>query len=105
MSYTALKNKVLSKVAGLVLEVEPLTDDVLRQDRLRKCEGNAGLCFDAENRRCKICTCYVEAKASIKVNRNPLKGMRHEVTHCPLGKWDDKGLANHYRELDGLPLL
>lgn len=105
MNYTELKNKVLAKVAGMVLEVEPLNDDELKAERVRICEGNAGVCFDVDNRKCKICGCYIDAKSGIKINRNPDKGMRSEVTHCPLGKWDDMDLVNHYRLMDGLKTL
>jgi hypothetical protein len=49
-----------------------------------------------------MCTCFIDAKAGIKVNLNPNKLMRKEITHCHLGKWDDKDLANYYREIDGL---
>lgn len=105
MNYTDLKNKVLSKVAGLALEVEPLDDNELKAKRIEVCESNAGSCFDAQNRKCKMCGCYIDAKAGIKINRNPKQGMRSEVTHCPLGKWDDLELANHYRVMDNLKVL
>lgn len=102
MSYREIKNKLLSKVAGLVLEVEKLNDPELKEFRIKTCESNAGKCFDEVNRRCKMCTCFIDAKAGIKVNLNPNKLMRKEITHCHLGKWDDKDLANYYREMDGL---
>lgn len=102
MSYREIKNKVLSKVAGLVLETEPLNDDELKAKRLSICNSCPNLDSD---RRCKICTCFVDAKVGIKVNKNPLKLFRSEVTHCPIGKWDDKDLANHYRKIDGKNLL
>lgn len=104
MSYRELKNKILAKVAGVILEVEPLNDDDLKAERISICESQK-TCFDAENRMCTICTCFIDAKAGIKVNKNPLKLFRYEVTHCPLGKWGDKDLANHYRQIDGENLL
>jgi len=103
MSYRELKNKILSDAAGMLLEVEALNDDELKAQRIATCESCPN--FDAENRRCKICTCFIDAKAGIKTNRNPLKLFRIELTHCPLGKWDDKYVANKYRSLDGKPLL
>ncbi|NOT38073.1 MAG: hypothetical protein HOP11_11925 [Saprospiraceae bacterium] len=103
MIYRELKNKVLSNVAGLVLTVENLNDPELEAKRKATCEGCPMM--DQENRRCKICTCYIDAKVGIKVNHNPLKLMRSEITHCPLGKWDDVDVANHYRKIDNKTLL
>jgi len=102
MSYRDLKNKVLSKVAGLVLEVEKLNDKELEQERISICESCPLM---DSNRRCKICTCFIDVKAAIKVNKNPDKFFRHEITHCPLGKWNDKDIANHYRVLNQENLL
>lgn len=100
MRYRDLKNKILSNVAGLVLEVQGLNDDDIKNERLKTCEYCPMM--DKENRRCKICTCFIDAKVGIKINKNPDKGMRKELTHCPLGKWNDKDVANYYREKDGL---
>lgn len=103
MSYRALKNKILSNVAGIALEIEKLNDPELEAFRLKTCESCPMM--DKEDRRCKICTCFIDAKVGIKINRNPLKLMRSELTHCPLGKWDDKDVANHYRAMDKKQLL
>ncbi|MEP7197274.1 MAG: hypothetical protein ABI851_12200 [Saprospiraceae bacterium] len=103
MSYIDYKNKILAGIAGFVLEVERLNDKGLEAERLATCEGCPMM--DKINRQCKICTCFIDAKVGIKVNHNPLKLFRPEVTHCPLGKWNDKDLANHYRQIDGLKLL
>lgn len=102
MSYRDLKNKILAKVALEVLTVEKLNDPELEADRIKTCEGCPMMNSD---RRCGICTCFIDAKAGLKVNKNPEKFLRYEVTHCPLGKWNDKDLANHYREMDGKKLL
>lgn len=101
MSYIEIKNKLLSKVAGFVLGIEKLNDPELKEFRIKTCESNAGKCFDEVNRRCKMCICFNPCLSIDKTNYNPNKLMRIEITHCDLGKWDDKDLANYYRELDG----
>lgn len=71
-------------------------------------EFRIGVCKTCEmfkNGSCKICGCYMDVKALGRTHRNPKKGFRLEVTHCQLGKWHDKELANQYREMDGLPLI
>lgn len=58
----------------------------------------------SETDQCGICNCFLQIKSGAKNNINPLRA-RTEITHCPLGRWDDKEIANHYRELDGKPPL
>jgi hypothetical protein len=85
-------------IADKALVNKRVTDEEKKR-RLAICE--ACKFFDAESRRCKVCKCFMDVKASAEINLNPMKG-RYEVTHCPKGFWDDKDVANHYRELDGI---
>lgn len=115
MSYRELKNKILSKAAGLILEVEKLNDPEIFKQRIEACKSCKML--DVENERCKICTCFIQAKAALKVNKkvemkiNELTGLEYpvikgtELTHCPLGKWNDKDIANHYRKEEGKTII
>ncbi len=103
MSYGEIRSKILSKVAEVALTVEKLDDPELKKFRITTCEGCK--VFNPDGRTCGICTCPMDAKAGILTNKNPLHLFRHELTHCPLGKWNDKEVANHYRKLDGKELL
>lgn len=60
--------------------------------------------FNAEDRKCNICGCLLPEKCQSKTNRS-IHRPNGEVTHCPLGKWNDLEIANHYRAEDGLDLL
>lgn len=62
--------------------------------------------YDSENDKCMMCGCFMEVKTKCKIHYNAKK-LRTEVTHCPGGKWgeEDKEIANHYREIDGLTEL
>jgi len=60
--------------------------------------------YDPENMTCGVCGCFMDIKTTLETNHNPLK-LRTEKTHCPLGNWGDKEIANFYRALDKLPLL
>lgn len=53
----------------------------MRENACKGCENNV-------NNICQICECYIDLKVRSKVNRNK-KGQK-EITHCPMGKWDDK---------------
>lgn len=92
-----IKHYLASKV--IVKEwVDGETADA-RFDVCLKCEHR-----DAEENKCKVCTCFLDLKTKSRVNWRPSKN-RNEITHCPLGQWNDKEIANEYRALDGLKLL
>ena len=55
---------------------------------------------DADENKCLEYGCFLDLKVGSRVNWRPAKN-RNEITHCPLGKWDDKQIANEYRRLDG----
>lgn len=89
-------------LAATVLVSENVEDEVAKW-RMSICQ-----CCEKIDRgalRCKVCKCYLEVKTGSRVNANPKK-FRQEITHCPLGKWNDLEVANEYRKIDGLsPLL
>lgn len=99
-----MKNKILSSMASEMLVVTWLDNDEVEEWRKAQCESNAGICYDSKNKKCLICKCYIEAKAPMKININP-KRMKKEITHCPLGKWADKDIANMYLKEQGKQLL
>ncbi len=57
-----------------------------------------------ENKRCMACGCYIEVKIWSKTSGSIQRPLG-EITHCPLGKWNDREIANHYRAEDGYPPL
>lgn len=59
---------------------------------------------DPEANKCKVCGCWLDLKTGAATNWNAKK-RRNEITHCPLGLWEDKDTANIYREMDGKELL
>jgi hypothetical protein len=59
---------------------------------------------DPEENKCNVCTCFLDLKTGSRVNWRPSKN-RNEITHCPIGKWNDKEIANEYRRMDGLQPL
>lgn len=93
-----LINRAAALLAEKTLVVE-MVDPELAAWRLSVCEGCSFL--DQENRRCKVCKCYVDAKTKAKENLNPIKA-RYEVTHCPKGFWNDSDLAEFYNKVDGV---
>jgi hypothetical protein len=54
--------------------------------------------------RCELCRCHMHKKVDSETHFNPFKA-RKEKTHCPVGRWGDKEIANYYRRLDGIPEL
>jgi hypothetical protein len=89
-------------LAATVVLVREKVDAATADFRGRVCTACGRL--DRETLRCKECGCYLKAKVWAKVNRSPARPLG-EVTHCPLGKWRDRDIANHYRAIDGKPPL
>jgi len=85
---------------------EKFTTEAISEKRLAKCET----CEFRKDDTCTACKCFIDLKAEMDYNRNPLKGFRIEKTHCVKGKWpflDDEGkehendleIANYYKNL------
>ncbi len=53
--------------------------------RLKTCEGCPN--YKQETKQCGVCGCFMDIKAPLATNRNPMKLGRIEVTHCPKGLW------------------
>jgi len=93
-----LLDKILKMAANKLL-VEEYVKKEVAEWRYGVCEGcNV---FDPTAKRCKACRCFMEVKTKSKINFNPVK-MRFEITHCPMGKWNDLEITNEYRKIDGL---
>ncbi len=90
---------LLKKVAGLLLSVEKINNQLIAKARAKTCEGCPQL--DRNSKRCKVCGCFLEKKIVLMTSKNPKKLGRIEITHCPLGLWGDKVIANLYRQMDG----
>lgn len=97
----SLKDKVLELAAKKVLQVSQVDPEIqkFRMSVCLQCEKR-----DTESNKCKVCKCFLAVKTDTAENLNPKK-LRYEITHCPLGRWNDLETANQYREIDGLPLL
>ena len=101
MGFQEMKNKALHLLAETVIVKEKVTADVAKE-RMRVCFGCSSR--DEKENVCGECGCFLDLKTGAKTNWNA-KRMRNEITHCPLGKWNDKETANLYREMDGKELL
>ncbi len=95
-------SKILEKTAKLLFTVEEIDNPILEKHRMDTCKTCTY--YDAENDKCTVCGCFMSIKTRLLTNRNP-KRVRIEHTHCPMGLWEDKELANYYRQQDGLELL
>lgn len=60
----------------------------LRQEACMGCDKNV-------NNVCQVCKCYIDLKVRSKVNRD--KKGKKEITHCPLGKWNDKLIVTYIK--------
>lgn len=87
-------DRVIKKGIELVLTVEPLNDDELREKRYNTCKSCEF--YKPDSDQCSICGCFMEIKTKLKTNINPTNG-QIEITHCPKGKWDDSDIANYYK--------
>ena len=96
-----LKDKILHLIAETVI-VKELTDRATALERMEVCLACEHR--DDKANKCGVCGCFLDLKTTCATNWNAKK-LRNEVTHCPLGKWDDLEIANQYRVLDGLEPL
>lgn len=95
-------NKMLTGGAKLILVAEYHNDPKVERERKRICRGrNSAPCvnYNPDRDQCKKCGCIIEVKSKALTNYNPLKGMRAEITHCPEGFWEDKEVAEYYKNL------
>ena len=101
MGLAEIKAKALHLIAEKVIVKEHVTGEEAAQ--------RMAVCFACPKRNekenvCDVCGCFLDLKTGAKTNWNARK-LRNEITHCPLGKWNDKDTANIYREMDGKELL
>jgi hypothetical protein len=96
-----LKDKILHLMAETLIVKEKVSDEVAneRMSVCIACEYR-----DKEENKCKKCGCFLDLKTACLTNWNPKKN-RNEVTHCPIGKWNDLETTNQYRLIDGLEPL
>jgi len=97
-------NSVFTAGAQLVLVAEYHNNPQITNQRRRVCRGSerhgipACVNYNPDRDQCKVCSCIIEEKSKSKINYNPKKGMRAEITHCPLGLWEDEEIAQRYKE-------
>ena len=95
--------QLLKKAAELLLSVEKSNNPFIVRARYETCKRCRR--FDAERKRCTVCGCCMETKVRLMTNKNPKRFARVEITHCPLGLWGDRVIADLYRRIDGLEPL
>lgn len=93
---------LLKKIASTLLVEEKHEWQDLATYRIGKCEGCPH--FKQDTRQCGICLCFMDEKVKATTHNNLAKG-RQEITHCPIGSWNDAHIANMYRKIDGEPLI
>jgi hypothetical protein len=101
MGIQEIKNRVLHLIAEKVI-VKEHVDSETADTRFRVCLGCSAR--DEKQNVCGECGCFLDLKTGARTNWNA-KRMRNEITHCPNGLWNDKEIANIYREMDGKELL
>ena len=80
-----------------MLAVEEHGIEQLTERRIKTCEDCSA--FDAKERKCTACGCFMDIKSKLTTNRTPTGGI--ELTHCPNGLWGDIHITNMYRKLKG----
>lgn len=94
---------IIKGIAKLTLAVEYHNLPELAEFRMNVCRACEH--FESEMEQCGKCGCFMDIKTRLFTNRNPKNAGRIEITHCPLGKWQDKHIANAYLKLDEKELL
>lgn len=94
---------MIKGIIHAALVVEDHGDEELADFRLAKCYGCSE--FKNETIQCGVCGCYMDIKTKSATYREIKAGGQVRLTHCPLGRWGDKVIANIYRAIDGKELL
>ena len=83
--------------AATILVKEGIDPDIAewRMSVCKTCEQ-----FEPDGAKCRVCGCYLDIKTKCSVSRSPKRPFG-EITHCPLGKWNDADIAAHYQAQDG----
>lgn len=85
------------KAAELIMVVDKL-DSTVDAETINNRKLACSSCDKRVKDKCSMCGCYIDIKVTTKVNRT-ITGKK-EITHCPLGKWNDKDLINIYSLLN-----
>lgn len=111
----SLFDRAIKKGAEIFLLHEELKDKKEAERRFNVCKSNAGRCYNEKRDKCNHCKCYMSVKTGMLKHKNPSKGGRIEITHCPIANWGkalsqeayegEKEIANYYRQIDGKKLL
>lgn len=88
------------KIAADKAFVHERVSEELAAWRLSVCNGCEN--YNAKQKKCKVCGCYMEVKVKARTNFNPKK-MRNEITHCPNGFWNDAEIVAQYSNMTGSP--
>ena len=88
--------KITEKIIRGLLVKEELEDPKVVEFR----RGECGKCDMRVDKKCGICKCFITIKTESKVHLE-IEKMEYRQTHCPLGIWNDKDVANIYRMMDG----
>ena len=92
-------NRIIWSIKALLarhLVIEKATLQT-KLNRLNVCSSCEFLREKEEMKICGVCGCFLELKAASLININHRK-RRIEITHCPLGKWNDRWIANEYND-------
>lgn len=84
----------------LVVEtLEGEVDEETKKLRQEACESCPKKIHDKHGHaKCSVCKCYLKIKHKSKKNRRVDDPKFVEVTHCPLGKWNDEHIALLYNQ-------
>jgi hypothetical protein len=88
-------NSVIKDIIGRIMITERVSDQKIVEKRLRICHNCPGGYLKGPS--CIVCDCFVELKAESLTNRTGLG--TYEVTHCPMGYWGDKEIADYYKSI------
>jgi len=94
-----MMNSIIWSIKALLarhLVIEKATSQT-KLNRLNVCNSCEFLREKERMKTCAVCGCFLELKAASLININHHK-RRIEITHCPMGKWNDKWIVNEYND-------
>lgn len=91
---------IIERIKRKIIEGVVVVEELPEETGEEVAAWRKSICDKCEKRSpkniCTVCVCILDIKQKTYRNRN-FDNLETEITHCPLGRWDDAEIAKFYR--------